>query len=486
MESPLPLPDQAQDIPLFPLFMDLRGRRVLVLGGGDMATSKSRLLMRSGADVAVVTSSLGPALSALIREAAPVGSITWAAETFDPAQVAGCALVFDADEDEPLTEHARQACHAQGVPFNAVDRPGHCDFTVPARLERAPVVVALSTGGTAPALARVLRQRLEKAIPEGFGRLAQVASACRQRVKDQLTTSRDRQRFWDSIFAEPVADALMALPPEAAITEIHRRLDAFGAERGDAGSVALVGAGPGDPGLLTLHASKAIEGADVILYDALVAPSILSLARRETRLIPVGKRAGQPSVSQDFTNRMMVALAQRGQRVVRLKGGDPFVFGRGGEEAEHLRRHGIAVRIVPGITAAAGIAAQLGIPLTHRGLARSLRLATASCRSQAETQAVDWAAMAEPATTLAIYMGHGQAAAVSQGLQAGGLDPETPVAVIENGTRPEAVHRYGALSRLADCAHPFGDGPVMVLVGSVVALAPDYVAALPALHQRAL
>lgn len=463
-----PLPPEA---PPFPVFLSLAGRKALVLGGGEMAASKVRLLLRSA--VEIVAPTLIPELAALVRE----GQIAhWHTQPFCDAMVEGAMVVIDADETPDLTAQAQQACQQRGILFNAVDRPQSCDFTVPAIFDRGPLVVALSTGGTAPALARTVRQRLEKAIPAGFGRLAQAAARYRTAVKEHFSSPRERMDFWDSVFASPLADELMSLEADDIAHRLDDLLKAPRPAQAIRAPVALVGAGPGDPGLLTLNAARAIETADVILYDALVPAAILALARRETRLISVGKRAGKPSVSQDFTNRMMVALAKRGERVVRLKGGDPFIFGRGGEEADFLRAHDVPVTVIPGISAAIGIAASLGLPLTHRGVARSVRLITASCRSELETLALDWSQVSDPRCTLAIYMGHGQARAIRKGLLAGGLPASTPVAVIENGTRPDMRHVFGTLDafeRLPLLAHPHG-GPVMVIIGEAVAEAPGY------------
>jgi uroporphyrin-III C-methyltransferase/precorrin-2 dehydrogenase/sirohydrochlorin ferrochelatase len=268
----------------------------------------------------------------------------------------------------------------------------------------------------------------------------------------------------------------MGMPEEAAVARIGEELALLPADLSEEpGSVALVGAGPGDPGLLTLHAARALESADVILHDALVPDGILGLARREARLLSVGKRAGRASVDQDLTNRLMETFARRGLRVVRLKGGDPFVFGRGGEEAAWLRERGIAVRVIPGITAAMGVAAELGLPLTHRGAARSLRLVTASCRTRAETEAMDWRSMADPGTTLAIYMGRDRIACVAEALAAAGLSPATPAVAVENGTQPGSRHRFAELRRLASTVRELdASAPVLVVIGDAVALAPGW------------
>lgn len=472
-------PPSPPDAPAFPLFLTIAGRKVVVLGGGEMAAAKIRLLLRSAAAVLVIADHLGPDVAQLVRD----GQISdWQPS---PASVTGLAdlladalLVIDADDQPELTVQAQQICRENGILFNAVDRPHHSDFTVPAIFDRGPLVVAMSTGGTAPALARTVRQRLEKAIPQDFERLAIAAAACQQQVRESFSSVQARVRVWDQVFNGPLAQRIIEQDEQQAIATLRAALHELAQQQDSApqGSVTLVGAGPGDPGLLTLHAVRAIETADVILYDALVSPEILALARREARLIPVGKRAGQPSVSQSFTNRTLASLAQRGQTVVRLKGGDPFIFGRGGEEAEYLRQQDIPVHVIPGISAAIGVAASLGIPLTHRGEARSLRLMTASCRSEIETLALDWSAFSDPGCTLAIYMGHRQAAIIRRGLLNGGLPADTPVALIENGTRPDMRAEFCPLANLGRtpiATAPSG-GPVLILVGRAVAHAPGY------------
>lgn len=461
-------------MPYFPVFMDVRARKVLLVGGTEAAASKARLLLRADAAVVVVADSLCEDLAALVR----AERLSWDRRAFVPEMLDGARLVIDGAGDAALTDAVQAAAAGRNIPLNVVDVPERCNFTVPAMLDRAPVMVAISTGGTAPALARTIRQRLETAIPAGTGRLAAAAKACRQRVKDALPTARARQRFWDSVLAGEQADRLMALTEAEATARIEAELSRFAADRtAEAGSVTLVGAGPGDPGLLTMTSVKAIGTADVILHDALVPESILSLARRETRLVPVGKRAGRPSVPQGFTNRMMAVCARRGLRVVRLKGGDPFVFGRGGEEAATLRDKGISVRVVPGITTALAAAAEMSLPLTHRGVARSLRLTTASCRTPAETAAVDWRAMADPATTLAIYMGRDQVGAIAAALTAAGLPPATPAALAENVGGPGARHVFAPVSNLAEAiaaADHDPTAPALVLIGDAVAEAPGW------------
>lgn len=472
MSHPSPLPDRADPMPYFPIFLDLRGRVVLLVGGGEAAASKARLLIRAGADILLVAENLSPEMVELVDQ----GAISRIESQFRPGLLDGATLAFDGAGDAELTDRLRAAAFSRNVLVNVIDVPDQCDFTVPAILDRSPIIIAISTGGGAPALARNIRQRLELAIPASYAGIARAAARCRQQVRAALAGFRDRQRFWDALFTD---DRLMGLPEAAAIEAIEAALTRPRNEP-PAGSVTLVGAGPGDPGLLTVKAVQAIAAADVILHDALVPDAILALARRETRLIAVGKRAGCRSVPQEFTNRLMASEARRGLRVVRLKGGDPFIFGRAGEEAAFLREQGVAVEIIPGITAAMGAAAQLGIPLTHRGMARSLRIVTAHCQTEAETDLIDWASLADPSTTLALYMGRDRLSTIAENLIEAGLPAQTPAALVANATRPDMQVQFAPLTALARGAVLIdGTAPSLILIGNAVAQAPGWAAVAP-------
>lgn len=465
-------PDPASPMPYFPVFLDLRGRSVLLAGGGDAAASKARLLVRAGADILLLATEVGEEMLELLES----GAIRRRETEFRPELLDGVTIAMDGSGDPDLTDRIRCAAFTRHVLVNVVDVPEQCDFTVPAILDRSPVVVAVSTGGGAPALARNIRQRLEAAIPAGYAGLARAAQRARAGVRDALSTTRDRQRFWDRVLSGTLADRLMAMEEDGAVEEIMAELKHFIAGgRDQGGVVTLVGAGPGDPGLLTLSAARAIGSADIILHDALVPDSILALARRETRLVSVGKRAGCRSVPQEFTNRLMATCAKKGLRVVRLKGGDPFIFGRAGEEAEFLRGQGVAVTVIPGITAAMGAAAQLGLPLTHRGVARSMRVVTAHCRTSGETDAIDWTKLADPGTTLALYMGRDRLSDIAASLIKAGLPPDTPAALIANACRPDAEVRFATIAALPHAPALNNPGaPSLILVGDAVAHAPGW------------
>jgi uroporphyrin-III C-methyltransferase/precorrin-2 dehydrogenase/sirohydrochlorin ferrochelatase len=420
----------------FPAFLDLDGARVLLVGSDP---GKEALLRRAGAAV----------------DRVPLAG-------FSPDRLAGARLCIIAAGEESLVRAAAAAARGRGVLVNAVDRPALSDFSVPAIVDRAPVTVAISTGGCAPALARRLRAAIEAMLPPGYGRLAIWIGHWRTRLRQRLAPA-ERRALWEAVLDGAAPDLVLAGATAQADALVERQLR--GAAR-PTGSAALVGAGPGDPELLTLRAKRLIERADVILYDKLVGPGILDLARREARRVDVGKRCGRHEMSQAAINRLLVEEVRRGHRVVRLKGGDPFVFGRGGEELAALRAAGVEVEIVPGITAALAAASRLKLPLTHRGLARTLHLATA------HGAALDWRALAGAEATLALYMGARTLGEVAAKLVAAGRAPTTPVAAIENATRTDERHVAGTLADIAQRLAAAGfEGPTLVLVGEVVGLA---------------
>ena len=467
MSSRTPPEQSAQEdgLSYLPIFLDLRARLCLVLGG-EASVTKVRLLRRARARVRVLADDLCDDL----RRLADADDIEWRKPSVS-VDLEGVALLVDTTPGAGWTEPWLAVARARGIPINTVDRRDACDFIFPAILDRSPVIVAISTGGAAPALARLLRQKLETAIPPGIARLARLCGQWRDRVRAFLPGARARQRFWDEVLEGPIAKEILAGRTEYAEAAFERAL-VHRQRQPDAkpGSVELVGAGPGAADLLTLRAAEAIRKADVILYDRLAGKEILQLARREARLVEVGKRAGSHSTAQKDINEQLLAFARAGLRVVRLKGGDPLVFGRGGEEAIFLRRHGIAVQIVPGVTAALGCAASLGLPLTYRGLARKIVFLTGhSCDGELD---LDWAALADPAATLAIYMGRANAARFSRELIEAGLPPSTPAVAIENGTWSNERHWFTNLRALPDAvAESASEWPLLVLIGRTVSLA---------------
>jgi uroporphyrin-III C-methyltransferase / precorrin-2 dehydrogenase / sirohydrochlorin ferrochelatase len=456
----------------FPIFLELAGRPCLVVGGGTVAARKVELLLKARARVTVVAPTLGPALARL----AEAGRIAHAGEPFAPGHLTGHILVIAATDRRAVNAAVSRAAQAAGVPVNVVDDARLSSFIMPAIVDRAPVTVAVSSGGAAPVLSRLVRARIEAALPAATGRLAELAARLRPIVRRRLPGPA-RRRFWESLFEGRIAALVLAGREGEAEALACRALDDAAAVP-VRGEVVLVGAGPGDPDLLTLGALRALQSADVIAHDRLVAPEILELARRDAERIDVGKRCGDGGSSQERTNRLLVALAREGKRVVRLKGGDPFVFGRGGEEMAVLAEAGVPVRVVPGVTAATGCTALAGIPLTHRDHAHAVTFVSGHRRKGAP--APDWASLARPGHTLVVYMGLATLAETAASLCAGGLDPATPAAAIENGSRSDQRVVTATLATLAARVAAAGlTGPALVVVGEVVALR-DVLAAQPA------
>lgn len=450
-------------IPL-PVFLPLLGRKLVIVGGGDLALRKLRLALKTGAEIRVVS----PEIHADIEAIARSGKITWADRAFEAPDVKGASAVFAATGIEEIDSAVSRAASDAGVPVNAVDRPEISSFTMGSIVDRAPVVIGISTDGAAPVLARRVKTLVEQAIPERIGDVAAFARRFRDTVRRLVPTERARRAFWEGFFDGPVARLVLAgREPEARaamIAEINGDRPAPGF-----GKVLLVGAGPGDPELLTIKAARALQEADVILHDRLVPDAVLEHARRDADRISVGKMPGGPSVPQDETNELMARLAEDGKTVVRLKAGDPFIFGRGGEERAFLEARGIAVEIVPGITAAIGCAAEVGLPLTHRDHTQAVTFVTAHGRDG--DPGVNWAALAALKGTIAVYMGVRQAPATERQLLDAGLAPSTPVAIAQNGTQPGRRLVRGRIDGLAALVRDYAiDGPAIIYIGETAAL----------------
>ncbi|MFO1163104.1 MAG: siroheme synthase CysG [Reyranellaceae bacterium] len=432
-----------------PLFFDLAGRRVVVVGKGPAADRRAALARSAGAAV----------------------------ERLDDAKETdlfrGAAAAFIATGAADADAAAARAARSAAVPVNVADRPALCDFILPAIVDRDDVVVAVSTGGASPVLAALLRQRIEAVLPERLGALARLAASFRTQVGALIAEPARRRALWRRVVDGPAARQVLSGDEAGARRTVLAELDAARRRTAPPGIAHIVGAGPGDPDLLTLRAAQLLQEADAILHDDLVPPAILGRARRDAELVAVGKRKGRARWAQADINAELVRRVRAGQTVVRLKAGDPFVFGRGGEEVEALRHAGLPVAIVPGITAALGCAASAGIPLTHRRLASVVTFVTA--RHAEGRQDDSWPALAAQGHTLAIYMGATEAAAVRDRLLGAGASPSTPVAIVENGTRPDervTVGRLGDLARLAVPWSSLGDaGPSLIIVGEVAALA---------------
>ena len=449
---------------LYPLFADLSGRPVLVVGGGAVGERKAAALLEAGARVTVGAPGLTPAL----RGWADQGRILWNAGSFEEAWLNDAWLVIAATDDPALHRHISALAEARRLFVNVVDDAASSSFQVPAVIDRSPVTIAISSGGHAPMLARLLRERLEVLVDPVIGPLASLLADMRARIRAGLPDLAARRRFYGHVFGGPVLSLLRRQQRALAETAVERLLES--ATASPAGSVVLLGAGPGDPGLLTLRGLRALNEADVILHDRLASAEVLALARRDAERIEVAKQAGNHHSTQAQIHALMLEHATAGRRVVRLKGGDPFVFGRGGEELEFLRRHGIAYEVVPGITAALACAAYAGIPLTHRDYAQSVRLVTAHCQGSIDT--LDWQVLAQERQTLAVYMGTSELPTLQQRLIAHGRAGTTPFAIIENGSRPEQRVITGTLSTLVERATGCDvRSPALLIIGEVAALA---------------
>jgi uroporphyrin-III C-methyltransferase/precorrin-2 dehydrogenase/sirohydrochlorin ferrochelatase len=447
-----------------PIFMDLKQAPVLIVGAGHVAARKLALVASAGADITVVAPAADPAIARMAER----GEIRWDRRAFEPRDVADRRVVFAATADSGVNAEVARTARTAGIPVNVADDAANSSFILPAIVDRSPLIVAISSGGVAPMLATAVRARLEALLDHSWGRLAQFAERWREAIRSRRSRLDARRKFYEWLLDGPVAQAVRAGREAEADRMLERALDA--PETAGRGFVALVGAGPGDPELLTLRALRALQRADVILADRLIGPEILALARREAEIIDVGKAAGGHGESQDRINRLLALHARRGRHVVRLKGGDPFVFARGGEEAEWLQRQGIRFEIVPGITAALGCAAYAGIPLTHRRHAQSLHFVTAHGADSVDR--VDWRSLARRGQTLAIYMGVAIAGAVQSRLLAARLSPATPVAIVENGSLSS---QRVVVTDLGSLAHSvvFHDihSPALLIVGEVAALA---------------
>jgi len=451
---------------LFPLFADLCGRTVLVVGGGAVAARKVEALAGTGARIVVGA----PALDAALAARAAAGEIEHRPGRFSAEWLDDAWLAIAATDDAATNRAVAEAGEARRVWVNVVDDAALARVQLPARVERGPLQIAISSGGGAPMLARLVREQLEAQFDESFGALAQLLSRHRARIVARWPGVAQRRRAFERLLRGPLQGLLRRHRHIEAEHAFERMLAADDTQTAPRGRVALVGAGPGDAGLLTLRALRLLGEADVILHDSLVSDDVLQLARRDAERISVGKRAGHHATPQEEINARLVELASAGRRVVRLKGGDPFVFGRGGEELEALRAAGIDYEVVPGITAAAACAAYAGIPLTHRDHAQSVRLVTAHAKDSLDT--LDWPALAQERQTLAFYMGVSRLDVLQAQLIAHGRAPDTPFALVENGSQPRQRVVNGALTDLSHLArHHAVQSPALLIVGEVAALA---------------
>jgi uroporphyrin-III C-methyltransferase/precorrin-2 dehydrogenase/sirohydrochlorin ferrochelatase len=451
-----------------PIFLDLRSGPVLLVGSGELARAKLRLLLAAGASVRWHATDGDYGVSGL--DAADAARIEQMQGDPSSSDLSGVIAVLCAGAGE-LGPAISARARAIGLPVNVMDDLAHSSFIFPAIVDRGEVVVAIGTGGASPVVARRLRERIEAMLPARIGDLASFIGRWRKSIHGRIADFQLRRRFWERIVDGAIGALVLAgreREAEQALKDIANPSAFAGAQADQAeGRVTLVGAGPGDPDLLTIKALRALQDADIIFYDELVSPEILDRARRDAARVPVGRRVGKPGIGQAAINKLLIDAAKSGQRAVRLKGGDPFIFGRGGEEVEALREAGVSYSVIPGITAGLGAAAESEVPLTFRGEALRITFLTAHKARDAET--VDWSALTDGKMTVVVYMGMTAAPAIRAGLLAAGRSPQTPVGVFARATRPDSQAVVGALENLPALLHAIDGGPAILVIGDVVA-----------------
>jgi uroporphyrin-III C-methyltransferase/precorrin-2 dehydrogenase/sirohydrochlorin ferrochelatase len=443
-----------------PIFADVRNKLCLVVGGGGVGKRKAGVLLEAGAKVRVVAPQIEPALAELKGVNAIVAR-------FDAQHLEDITLVIAATNDRSVNRQVSELARARNIPVNVVDDPELCSFIMPAIMDRSPLMVAFSSGGASPVLTRLMRGRLETMIPQNYSLLAGFAEHFRELVKQRVTNPAKRRIFWENVLEGVIAEKVLSGDESSAETMLLKMLASE--DNILRGEVYLVGAGPGDPDLLTFRALRLMQKADVVVYDNLVSKPIVDMTRRDAERIYVGKKRDDHTLRQEEINELLVRLAKKGQRVLRLKGGDPFIFGRGGEEIETLAAEGIPFQVVPGITAASGVSAYAGIPLTHRDHAQSCIFVTGHLKDGSMN--LDWDALARPKQTIVVYMGlHGLATLCAE-LVAHGLHGDTPVAIVQQGTTKNQRVITGTLATLPGNAEVEElHAPTLIIVGGVVTL----------------
>lgn len=448
-----------------PIFMRLTDRPCLVVGGGKIAARKVKLLLRSGARITLVAPELCGELETLVSEK----KVEYFGRAYQQSDMDEKILVIAATSDQHINEEVSRLAGEHRIPVNVVDQPALCSFIMPSIINRDPIQIAVSTGGTSPVLARLLRARLESFIPTAYGRLASLVEEYRQKVKDRFSSSDERCHFWESILQGRVAELLFAGQENKARTALQDAIDDTGWSSDKIGEVYLVGSGPGDPDLITFRALRLMQQADVVVYDRLVSQPILDMVRRDADMIYAGKARSNHTLTQESINELLVRLAKEGKRVLRLKGGDPFIFGRGGEEIETLAEEGIPFQVVPGITAASGCAAYAGIPLTHRDYAQSCIFVTGHLKDGSVD--LDWQKLVRPSQTIVFYMGLHSVSVICKELIAHGMRSDMPVALIQQGTTENQRVFIEQLSTLpAFIEKEDVKPPTIIIVGEVVSL----------------
>ena len=446
-----------------PIFVNIKGQPCLVVGGGEVAVRKVALIRKAGGQVTVVS----PELSHELVDLAENGDITHINRDFEDTDLLQPAVVIASTNNREVNEKVATLAKSRGIPVNVVDDPSLGSFIMPSIVDRSPVQIAVSTGGASPVLARMIRTKLEGCIPTAYGRLAALVDDFREKVKAKFGKVSQRKQFWETVLEGEVAERVFTGHEDEAREELEKAIEAGDPEAHFQGEVYLVGAGPGDPDLLTFRALRLMQAADVVVYDRLVSPAIRDLVRRDAEMIYVGKKRDQHTMQQENINQLLVDLAKEGKRVLRLKGGDPFIFGRGGEEIELLAQNGVPFQVVPGITAAAGCASYSGIPLTHRDYSQACVFVTGHLKDGSID--LNWPALAQPNQTVVFYMGLHGAPTLCRELIAHGMPPSTPVALVQKGTTPEQKVIVASLETLEETVknHEFKP-PTLIIVGEVV------------------
>ncbi|MCX7095799.1 MAG: siroheme synthase CysG [Methylobacter sp.] len=448
----------------FPVFLKLKDQACLVVGAGEVAARKIELLARAGAKITVIAEQISPAVLSL--QAAH--NLTLVQKSFSSADLGAFRLVVSATDNNETNRLVAKTATEQNIPCNVVDTPELCSFIFPAIIDRSPIIAAVSSGGASPVLARLLRAKLETVIPPAYGRLAELAEKFRDKVKRHINNPAQRRIFWENVLQGSVAELIFSGNEQEAERQLQQTL-LTQSENTRLGEVYLVGAGPGAPDLLTFRALRLMQQADVVVYDRLVSPEILDLVRRDAEKIYVGKQRQYHALPQESINTLLADLAKAGKRVVRLKGGDPFIFGRGGEEIETLMQEGIAFQVVPGITAASGCATYAGIPLTHRDHAQSCTFVTGHLKDNSVN--LNWTQLAAPNQTIVIYMGLAGLEQICRSLIEHGSPKDLPIAIVQQGTTSNQRVITGTLATLPDkIAGEDIKPPTLTIIGTVVTL----------------
>lgn len=447
-----------------PIFIKITNRLCVVIGGGDVASRKVSTLLKANAAVMLISPNICHELKALVE----TKKIQYTQASYAAAQLQGACLVIAATDDAIVNAAVSRDAKALNIPVNVVDSPDLCTFTMASIVERSPIVIAISSEGNAPVLARYIRTKIETMLPTGYGRIATIAGEFRDKVKAKFATTQERRIFWEGVLQGPIVERILSGQEAAA----RKALDDVLSEKSEvknSGEVYLVGGGPGDPDLLTFRALRLMQQCDVCVYDKLVSPEVMELVRRDADFIYVGKVRDQHTLPQEEINELLARLALQGKRVLRLKGGDPFIFGRGGEEIETLMQHGVPFQVVPGITAANGVSSYAGIPLTHRDYAQACLFITGHLKDG--TLDLDWVAMSRPRQTVVIYMGLVGLTQICQQLIAHGVSPDMPAAVIQQGTTQRQRVVTATLSDLAEKVTAAEiKAPCLTIIGEVVQL----------------